>query len=155
MSHYTRSGRAADALREIRITPDFLPHTDGSCLIEAGNTKVICTASIDENVPPFLRGKGQGWVTAEYGMLPASTASRRHAADPSVTTTNATSNSPWVNALVASTVVPTAIPDPIRTTSGRTSPISWAACSALRASATTVSSAWPARTDRSPARITN
>ncbi len=64
MSHYTRSGRAADALREIRITPDFLPHTDGSCLIEAGNTKVICTASIDENVPPFLRGKGQGWVTA-------------------------------------------------------------------------------------------
>ena len=76
MSHYTRSGRAADALREIRITPDFLPHTDGSCLIEAGNTKVICTASIDENVPPFLRGKGQGWVTAEYGMLPASTASR-------------------------------------------------------------------------------
>lgn len=76
MSHYIRSGRAADALREIRITPDFLPHTDGSCLIEAGNTKVICTASIDENVPPFLRGKGQGWVTAEYGMLPASTASR-------------------------------------------------------------------------------
>ena len=76
MSHYTRSGRAADALRNIRITPDFLPHTDGSCLIEAGNTKVICTASIDENLPPFLRGKGQGWVTAEYGMLPASTASR-------------------------------------------------------------------------------
>ena len=73
MSHYTRSGRAADALREIRITPDFLPHTDGSCLIEAGNTKVICTASIDENVPPFLRGKGQGWVTAEYGMLPRAT----------------------------------------------------------------------------------
>ena len=76
MSHYIRSGRAADALRKIRITPDFLPHTDGSCLIEAGNTKVICTASIDENLPPFLRGKGQGWVTAEYGMLPASTASR-------------------------------------------------------------------------------
>ncbi|OSI16716.1 ribonuclease PH [Neisseria dentiae] len=76
MTAYTRTSRAADALREIRITPDFLPHADGSVLIECGNTKVICTASIDENVPPFLRGKGQGWVTAEYGMLPASTASR-------------------------------------------------------------------------------
>ena len=76
MSHYTHCSRAADALREIRIMPDFLPHTVGSCLIAAGNTKVICTASIDENVPPFLRGKGQGWVTAEYGMLPRSTHSR-------------------------------------------------------------------------------
>ena len=71
-----RSTRAADALRPITLTPHFLPHTDGSVLIECGNTKVICTATIDENVPPFLRGKGQGWVTAEYGMLPASTASR-------------------------------------------------------------------------------
>lgn len=71
-----RTARAADSLREIRITPNFLPHTDGSVLIECGNTKVICTASIDENVPPFLCGKGEGWVTAEYGMLPASTASR-------------------------------------------------------------------------------
>ncbi|WP_373796619.1 ribonuclease PH [Neisseria dentiae] len=76
MADYIRTSRAADALREIRITPDFLPHADGSVLIECGNTKVICTASVDENVPPFLRGKGQGWVTAEYGMLPASTASR-------------------------------------------------------------------------------
>jgi len=76
MSSYTRTSRAADSLRDIKITPNFLPHADGSCLIECGNTKVICTASIDENVPPFLRGKGQGWVTAEYGMLPASTASR-------------------------------------------------------------------------------
>lgn len=76
MSAYTRTSRAADALREIKITPDFLPHADGSVLVEFGNTKVICTASADENVPPFLRGKGQGWVTAEYGMLPASTASR-------------------------------------------------------------------------------
>ena len=76
MSDYTRTGRAADSLRNIKITPNFLPHADGSCLIEYGNTKVICTASIDENVPPFLRGKEQGWVTAEYGMLPASTASR-------------------------------------------------------------------------------
>ena len=71
-----RTTRAADQLREIRITPNFLPHADGSVLIECGNTKVICTATIDENVPPFLRGKNQGWVTAEYGMLPASTQSR-------------------------------------------------------------------------------
>lgn len=77
MNHsYRRTERAADALRPVRITPHFLPHTDGSVLIEAGNTKIICTATIDENVPPFLRGKNQGWVTAEYGMLPASTASR-------------------------------------------------------------------------------
>lgn len=75
MPDYIRISRAADSLRDIKITPHFLPHTDGSCLIECGNTKVICTASIDENVPPFLRGKNQGWVTAEYGMLPASTAS--------------------------------------------------------------------------------
>lgn len=71
-----RTTRAADQLREIRITPNFLPHADGSVLIECGNTKVICIATIDENVPPFLRGKNQGWVTAEYGMLPASTQSR-------------------------------------------------------------------------------
>ena len=70
------TGRAADQLRPISITPHFLPHADGSVLIACGNTKVICTASIDESVPPFLRGKNQGWVTAEYGMLPASTASR-------------------------------------------------------------------------------
>ena len=71
-----RTGRATDQLRNISITPHFLPHADGSVLIACGNTKVICTASIDESVPPFLRGKNQGWVTAEYGMLPASTASR-------------------------------------------------------------------------------
>ena len=76
MTAPTRTQRAAAALRPIKLTPHFLPHTDGSVLIECGNTKVICTATIDENVPPFLRGKGQGWVTAEYGMLPASTASR-------------------------------------------------------------------------------
>ncbi len=76
MSDYIRTSRPADALRTIRLTPNFLPHTDGSVLIECGNTKVICTATIDENVPPFLRGQGQGWVTAEYGMLPASTAGR-------------------------------------------------------------------------------
>lgn len=76
MSHPIRTTRAADSLRDVRITPNFLPHADGSALIECGHTKVICTASIDKNVPPFLRDKGQGWVTAEYGMLPASTASR-------------------------------------------------------------------------------
>jgi tRNA nucleotidyltransferase len=76
MTGYIRTSRAADALRTVKITPNFLPHADGSVLIECGNTKVICTASIDESVPPFLRGKGQGWVTAEYGMLPASTATR-------------------------------------------------------------------------------
>ena len=65
MTAYIRTSRAADALRNIIITPNYLPHTDGSCLIECGNTKVICTASIDENLPPFLRGKDQGWVTAE------------------------------------------------------------------------------------------
>lgn len=70
------NGRAANQLREISIIPNFLPHCDGSVLISCGNTKVICTASIDENVPPFLRGQGKGWVTAEYGMLPASTQSR-------------------------------------------------------------------------------
>ncbi|MDK4680078.1 ribonuclease PH [Kingella negevensis] len=73
---YQRTSRAANETREIKITPNFLPHADGSVLIECGNTKVICTATIDENVPPFLRGKNQGWVTAEYGMLPASTQSR-------------------------------------------------------------------------------
>ena len=73
---YQRTGRAVDALRPITITPNFLPHADGSVLMACGNTKVICTATIDENIPPFLRGKGQGWVTAEYGMLPASTQSR-------------------------------------------------------------------------------
>ncbi|MDO4998348.1 MAG: ribonuclease PH [Neisseria sp.] len=76
MTHPIRTQRAADSLRPIRITPNFLPHTDGSVLIECGNTKIICTATVDDNVPPFLRGKNQGWITAEYGMLPASTASR-------------------------------------------------------------------------------
>ena len=73
---YIRQNRANDSLRNIKITPHFLPHADGSVLIECGNTKVICTATIDANVPPFLRGKDEGWITAEYGMLPASTQSR-------------------------------------------------------------------------------
>ncbi|MDO6682029.1 MULTISPECIES: ribonuclease PH [unclassified Oceanobacter] len=70
------SGRAPDQLREVRITRHYTKHAEGSVLVECGDTKVICTASVETNVPPFLRGKGQGWVTAEYGMLPRSTGSR-------------------------------------------------------------------------------
>lgn len=70
------SGRLANQLRDIRITRNYTMHAEGSVLVEFGNTKVICTASVDTSVPPFLRGKGQGWVTAEYGMLPRSTGSR-------------------------------------------------------------------------------
>jgi ribonuclease PH len=77
MSTVTRpSGRAVDALRNIRITRDYTKHAEGSVLIECGDTRVICTASIEERVPGFLKGKGQGWMTAEYGMLPRSTHSR-------------------------------------------------------------------------------
>ncbi len=68
--------RAADALRPTRITPNYLAHPEGSVLIEVGKTKVICTASTEDKVPPFLRGTGKGWVTAEYGMLPRSTNTR-------------------------------------------------------------------------------
>lgn len=70
------SGRALDQLRDIRLTRQYTKHAEGSVLIECGDTKVICTASIDEKVPGFLKGKGQGWLTAEYGMLPRSTHSR-------------------------------------------------------------------------------
>ena len=70
------SGRQPDQLRPISITRNYTCHAEGSVLIEFGNTKVICNASFDEGVPGFLRGKGQGWVTAEYGMLPRSTGSR-------------------------------------------------------------------------------
>ena len=70
------SGRADDQLRAIRITRQYTKHAEGSVLIECGDTKVICTASIEEKVPGFLKGKGQGWLTAEYGMLPRSTHSR-------------------------------------------------------------------------------
>jgi len=70
------SNRAPDQMRDVKITRNFTMHAEGSVLIEFGNTKVICTASIDEKVPFFLRGSGQGWVTAEYGMLPRSTGSR-------------------------------------------------------------------------------
>jgi ribonuclease PH len=63
-------GRANDQLRPVKITRNYLKYADGSCLIEMGETRVICAASIDETVPPFLKGKGSGWVTGEYGMLP-------------------------------------------------------------------------------------
>jgi ribonuclease PH len=69
-------GRLADAVRETRITPDYTVHAEGSVLIEVGRTKVICTASVEDRVPPFLRGSGKGWVTAEYGMLPRATSTR-------------------------------------------------------------------------------
>ena len=68
--------RAPHELRPTTITPDFLLHAEGSVLIEAGRTRVICTASVEDRVPPFLRGSGKGWVTAEYGMLPRATNTR-------------------------------------------------------------------------------
>ena len=70
------SGRAADELREVVLEPGFNPHAEGSCLVRFGNTHVLCCATVDERVPPFMRNKGTGWVTAEYGMLPRSTHSR-------------------------------------------------------------------------------
>ncbi len=70
------SGRQADALREITITPHVSKHAEGSCLIKFGDTHVLCTASLEERVPPWLRGGGKGWITAEYGMLPRATGDR-------------------------------------------------------------------------------
>jgi ribonuclease PH len=77
MTAFVRSGdRAADQLRPVRITRHYTMHAEGSVLIEFGNTKVLCTASVEERVPPHKRGSGEGWVTAEYGMLPRATHSR-------------------------------------------------------------------------------
>jgi len=70
------NGRAADALRPTTITPNFLIHAEGSVLIEVGHTRVICSASVEDRVPPFLRNSGKGWITAEYGMLPRATGTR-------------------------------------------------------------------------------
>lgn len=70
------SGRAAAALRPVSIVPGFARHAEGSCLIRMGQTEVLCAASVEGRVPPFLRGSGQGWVTAEYGMLPRATHTR-------------------------------------------------------------------------------
>ena len=70
------SDRAAEALRPVRFTRRFTKHAEGSVLVEMGHTRVLCTASVEEKVPPFLKGKGTGWVTAEYGMLPRATHTR-------------------------------------------------------------------------------
>jgi len=70
------SGRSADQMRVVRFTPDFTRHAEGSVLAEFGDTRVLCTASIENRVPPWLRGGGSGWVTGEYGMLPRSTNTR-------------------------------------------------------------------------------
>ena len=70
------SGRAPDALRPVRITRGFTRHAEGSVLVEFGDTRVLCTASVEDKVPPFLRGAGRGWLTAEYGMLPRATHTR-------------------------------------------------------------------------------
>ena len=71
-----QDGRGADKIRRVNITRNYIKYPEGSCLIELGSTKVICTASVEESVPPFLKGSGTGWVTAEYGMLPRSCGSR-------------------------------------------------------------------------------
>src|SRR5436853_5937342 len=76
MTFIRPGGRAADQLRPVRITRGFTIHAEGSVLIEFGNTKVLCTASVEEKVPPHKRGSGEGWVTAEYGMLPRATHTR-------------------------------------------------------------------------------
>ena len=70
------SGRAANEMRKVTLEPGFSPYAEGSCMVRFGNTHVLCTASVEENVPPFLRKTGTGWVTAEYGMLPRSTHTR-------------------------------------------------------------------------------
>jgi ribonuclease PH len=76
MSFVRTDGRAADELRPAKITPGFLPYAEGSVLIEMGNTRVVCAASLEDRVPPFLRSSGQGWLTAEYAMLPRATQTR-------------------------------------------------------------------------------
>ena len=73
---YRSDNRAPDQMRPVKITPDYLATAEGSALIELGNTRVICTASVEEGVPAFLRGRGKGWITCEYGMLPRSTLTR-------------------------------------------------------------------------------
>ncbi|MFL6782981.1 MAG: ribonuclease PH [Sphingomicrobium sp.] len=70
------SGRAPDQMRELKFEPGFTRHAEGACLVSFGDTRVLCTASVEDRLPPFLRGKGQGWVTAEYGMLPRATHTR-------------------------------------------------------------------------------
>src|SRR5438876_4058859 len=69
MTFSRTQGRAANQLRPVKLTRDFTVHAEGSVLVEFGGTRVLCTASVEDRVPPFLKGKGEGWVTAEYGML--------------------------------------------------------------------------------------
>jgi ribonuclease PH len=69
-------GRTANQLRSVRITPGFIGTAEGSVLIEIGRTRVICTASVDETIPAFLKGQGKGWITSEYSMIPRATATR-------------------------------------------------------------------------------
>src|SRR5512146_3474467 len=73
---YRSDNRAADQMRPVNIVPDFISTAEGSALIEVGNTRVICTASVEESVPGWLRNSGKGWITSEYGMLPRSTLTR-------------------------------------------------------------------------------
>ena len=73
---YRSDNRACDQLRPVRFTPNYLAVAEGSCLVELGNTRVVCTATIEDTVPQFLRSSGKGWITAEYGMLPRSTLTR-------------------------------------------------------------------------------
>lgn len=77
MSFVRTDGRAFDQLREAKITPGYLPYAEGSVLIEMGQTRIVCTASVEDRVPPFLRNSGQGWITAEYSMLPRATQQRK------------------------------------------------------------------------------
>ena len=76
MSEMRSDGRRADQMREVRIVTGFLLTAEGSALIEIGNTRVLCAATVEERLPPWLRGSGRGWVTAEYAMLPRSTITR-------------------------------------------------------------------------------
>jgi ribonuclease PH len=83
MSFVRTDGRAADEIRPTNISPDFLPYAEGSALIIMGDTRVVCSASVDESVPRWVRNKGEGWVTAEYSMLPRATHTRTPRGDPS------------------------------------------------------------------------
>src|SRR3569833_328328 len=76
MTIYRSDNRAPDQMRPVKITPEFIRTAEGSCLIEVGNTRVICTATLEESVPNWMRNSGKGWVTSEYGMLPRATLTR-------------------------------------------------------------------------------
>ena len=105
-------GRAADALRPVTITRHYTKHAEGSVLVEFGDTKVLCTASVEDKVPPFKRGSGSGWLTAEYGMLPRATntrndreaaAPRRSSASSAARCAACSTSTPWASARSRST----------------------------------------------------